>query len=439
MKSIKFNLSENFNLVPILSNRIFELENNSCLMEFVTVVDPEMVYELHIERNTGEKFLKVLDKNIDGSVSIKLTSSILAKTGSIRIQVKGVKDHFVIESNAIELDILTFINASDDIPEKEQSEFEKLIIKVEGIDAHVKIIDSELLDYIQKFEYLVSDVENISNKVDSDEAAIRDLEKDFHDVSGELENKANKSDIPTLVSQLENDSNFVNQNYVDNNIAEVIGEIEAVADVLPNKANKNDVYTKEQTNALLDTKASTGTVEALNTNLRSEINKKQDKLVAGSNISIDGNVISSTGGGEGDVTKKYLEDNYYDKQFFEDISTLEIEDDKTPNKLIEEKDICYSSLPTYCGKWLGDNLYRRVYVVNSGIAKGNEIKVADKPSNMKFCPFITATIVGANSANNVMTNSDCRAYVNDNGIFVVNNFTSYCDRIYVTMEYTVGG
>lgn len=396
MKSIKFNLSENFNLIPVSSMRIYELENNSCIMEFKTTVDAEMVYEMHIQRNTGEKFVKVLDKVLNG-LSINLSASMLSKTGSITIQLRGVKDGYTIESNSIELDILTFINASEDIPPEEQSEFEKLIIKVEGIDAHVKRIDDELLDYIQKFENLSSDVENLYGKVDA-------LENEFDDVSDALEG---------------------------------VGiEIDAID---ANKANKSEVYTKEQTNALLDTKASTGTVEALNTNLRSEINKKQDKLVAGSNITIDGNVISSTGGGEGDVTKKYLEDNYYDKKFFNDISTLEVKDDETSKKLVEEKDICYSSLPTYCGKWLGDDLYRRVYVVNSGIAKGNEIKVADKPSNMKFCPFITATIVGANSANNVMTNSDCRAYVNDNGIFVVNNFTSYCDRIYVTMEYTVGG
>lgn len=112
---------------------------------------------------------------------------------------------------------------------------------------------------------------------------------------------------------------------------------------LDDKPNKSEVYTKEQSNALLEGKANTGTVEALNTNLRAEIAKKQNILTPGTpNVTIENDVIYVTdGGGTGDVTKEYLEENYYDKEFFDDTVTLEETGDATE---VTSADIVYQGL-----------------------------------------------------------------------------------------------
>ena len=104
-----------------------------------------------------------------------------------------------------------------------------------------------------------------------------------------LESKADTSAIPTKVSQLENDSDFVTSTEVSTNYA--------TKTELANKANTEDVPTKTsqlendstyQTKANLDTAlesyAKTSDVNSKNASQDEAIQSKQDKLVSGTNI-----------------------------------------------------------------------------------------------------------------------------------------------------------
>lgn len=98
----------------------------------------------------------------------------------------------------------------------------------------------------------------------------------------------------------------------------------------------------------------------------------------------------------------------------------------------------YSAIPIIVGKWIDNKpIYRRVYAVNSGIAKGNTIDVAAKPANMALCIRAYGVVVGTAAANNVNTNSDVSVWVNELGVKCVNNFTGYAERLYIILEYTV--
>lgn len=79
----------------------------------------------------------------------------------------------------------------------------------------------------------------------------------------------------------------------DTKLSNTIGEVSANV--------RTNYYDKTAMDSMLEQKADNGTVSALNTLLRAEIAKKQDTLIAGENITIKNNVISSTGG-SGTVT-----------------------------------------------------------------------------------------------------------------------------------------
>lgn len=348
MKSIKFNLTDTFKLIPITSNKVYELENNSCLLDIACVVDFDMAYELHVENSKG-KFVRLLDKN-ENSVSTYLSSSMLSQYGQFSIQLRGAKDEYIIQSNRIDLEVLSFINASEEIAPEEEGEFEKLIIKVASLEGDIhslretKAEKGEVNGLDMKFTSMIGMANNFTQGVQN--------ELHEYEARQSATNEKNHNDILDIGTALHNGMEEVHKDILD-------------------MGNE------------LDNKADSDAVQGLGTRI--------DTL---------------------------------------DNETLEL------YQKVERMNV-YSSIPVKIGTWLGEDLYRRVYVVTNGIAKGNEIKVADKPSNMKFCPFSYATIVGASGANNVNTNSDCRTFVNNNGIFVVNNFTGYCERIYVTVEYTI--
>lgn len=131
--------------------------------------------------------------------------------------------------------------------------------------------------------------------------------------------------------------------------------------------------------------------------------------------------------------------DYYLRQFMRGNSTIEgVGSTWRPLGRVNERDISYSNIPMYCGKWVdGKDIYRRVYVVTSDIAKGNVIKVADKPSNMNLLVRGWGISEGDSSVKHSMTNSDITVYVSDDGVYAINNFTGYCERLYVIIEYTV--
>lgn len=124
---------------------------------------------------------------------------------------------------------------------------------------------------------------------------------------------------------------------------------------------------------------------------------------------------------------------------FGDYYTAQQTDNKIDSAIeVKARDISYSNIPTYCGKWVDNrDMYRRVYVLTDNMAKDVSVKVADKPSNMVMLIRGWGISVCENVNNNTMTTSEIVVYVNDNGVFVNNRFTGYATKIYVVLEYTV--
>lgn len=427
MKQLRLKMNKAFEISAVFKSQMFEFEKNATEIYIDTPVDEYMAYEIHIEKGDYKRY-GVMDKLDDGLHYI-VDSGFFNGVGEYTLQVKGAIEGKDIISDPVKVSIQRFINAKDEPTPEQQSEFEKLIIKVEGIDADVKALDREMFETAQRLENMASDIEDNKDAIDK-------LESDLNDTTEATESNTRAIiDLHSDIAELDNTK--ANVSFVQGISDELTNEIESVEAILPDKADKDIV------NAQLNLKLNTSDAQAMQTNLTEKINKKQDKLIAGDNISIDGNVISATGGGggSGDVTKAYLRENYYDKPFFNDKDTLVIKDDGEELSLIEERDISYSNIPMYCGKWVdGKDMHRRVYVVNSGIAKGNTIKVADKPANMSLLVRGFGIVEGTASATkHTMTNSDVSVYVNNDGVYAINNFTGYAERLYVVLEYTVTG
>lgn len=232
MKHLKFNLDNLFRLSTISAVQTFELENNSTELIISTDVKPELAYELHIESPEGKSFV-ILEK-ADGAVKCLLNSGML-KLGVNKIQLRGIgANDYSIESNRVEFTVKSFINASVEPEPSEQTAFEKLVVEV---------------------NVLKNDVDSLSDKIDSTESAVAALGAEL-----ELE-KINRANSDSLL---------------DSKI-----EAEREAREMEDSSIKSSI-------------------QALD-------NAKQDKLVAGENITIEGNVISAKGGGTGDVTKEYVD------------------------------------------------------------------------------------------------------------------------------------
>ena len=83
-----------------------------------------------------------------------------------------------------------------------------------------------------------------------------------------------------------------------------------------NEATADLVDTAELQSALADKVTATQLVHTLepyakSSDVETELDNKQDKLVAGENITIDGNVISAKGGGTSDAYTKAEADALY--------------------------------------------------------------------------------------------------------------------------------
>ena len=146
----------------------------------------------------------------------------------------------------------------------------------------------------------------------------------------DISNLATKAEVPTKTSQLINDSNFLTEHqdltgyatevYVDNKVSEIDLSGYALKTEIPTvptnvSAFNNDVGylteipTEYVTETELESKgyltehqslANYSTTEEMNNAISNHHDStKQDKLTAGSNITIENNVISATGGGSG--------------------------------------------------------------------------------------------------------------------------------------------
>lgn len=427
MKDIIFDLTSKFKLSSVASSHVYELENYSSKIIINHHIREGFVYELHKAQEGFDKELYVLN-HVDGKLELLVSNAFLKNEGEFEIQISATDGSEYIISNIVKMRIERFINASLQPTPEEESEIQKLLAKAELLAEkadELETLDVAPIDEGIRVSYK-GDAYDIVNGKDGKDYIITDA--DYQNIADKVEEDI---DVDGINNRL---------NTLDNETLDIYGKLEKKADA-------------EQTEASIDalgvgiTNMGASLSQAISQTaqtLHAEIEKKQNKLKAGANIQIDPetNEISATGGGgEGDVTKAYLEENYYDKAFMNAKDTLIVKDDGEEIALVEERDISYSAIPLYCGKWVdGSDIHRRVYVVTSGIAKGNTIKVADKPANMKFLVRGFGIVEGTQSATkHTMTNSDISVYVNDDGVYAVNNFTGYAERLYVVLEYTVEG
>lgn len=131
-----------------------------------------------------------------------------------------------------------------------------------------------------------------------------------------------KNHVSYVVHQFKDDGR--KQIARENIDAASVADIQRVESALADKADKSDIPTVDVNKAYVD----------------AGLSAKQDKLVAGDNIIIEGNKISATGGGgTGDVTKEYLEENYYDKPFINNWDTLVVNPSYEEVNILEEADV----------------------------------------------------------------------------------------------------
>lgn len=128
----------------------------------------------------------------------------------------------------------------------------------------------------------------------------------------ELVNKANKNEIPvvpTKVSELENDSNFINEiPFIPTKVSELENDSRFITEYIeedPTVPNHVKQITEENI---------------------TNWNNKQEPLTAGENISIEGNVISASGGGEKIINEyiwdgKQVDSSSVDYPMFQEILT----------------------------------------------------------------------------------------------------------------------
>ena len=177
---------------------------------------------------------------------------------------------------------------------------------------------SEELGLQPKGDYLLRGEINIDGSISGDGFATKEeLNKKankselstvaFSGSYNDLKNKPTIPSVPTKTSQLTNDSGFITQHQNISHLATKT-ELNNKQDKLVAGSNISivnnvisaigvsggevtvDAYTKTETDNLLSGKQDKGDYA-----LKSDISGKQDKLIAGENITIEGNVISSIG------------------------------------------------------------------------------------------------------------------------------------------------
>lgn len=449
MKQIRFNLDNNFRLTLSSANQLFELENNSAELIFTTAVRTDMKYELHCENKTS-KFYQELTKS-DDAISCILTDAFL-QPGSTKIQLKGIgPNNYIIESNQLSFSVKPFINARGVPSPSQQGEFEKLILEVKEVHEQVNRNTSSISALDTNIKAVKSDVSRLDGKVNNkadksyvDNELLKKADKSSVDgkadktyvdtqlstkadkssvnakadktyVDTELAKKANTSSIPTKTSQLQNDSNFTTKTYVDTELAKkadissVTSKAEKtyVDEELTKKADISTVASKAEktyVNEELSKKADTSSVssKAEKTYVDEELAKKQNKLTAGTNITIDPetNTISASGGGEGDVTKEYLEQNYYDKSSIDSNRDNYVKDGlvNNSNTLSDEEKLKIET-------WLGlpetylTTYNETPYSVDSDYNPAHKKYVDDQIKEVELYKFPNVTIIGEPTIN----------------------------------------
>ena len=230
----------------------------------------KLVSGTNIKTINNQSILGSGNISIEGGGSAVVVDSALSDTSENPVQNKVI----TARVTSIESSLASKANASD-VPTK--------VSQLEN-DSQYQTkanLDTALADYAK--------TSDVNSKNTLQDTAIQNNADAIATINQTLESKADTSAIPTKVSQLENDSDFVTSTEVSTNYA--------TKTELASKANASDIPTKTsqlendstyQTKANLDTAlesyAKTSDVNSKNASQDEAIQSKQDKLISGTNI-----------------------------------------------------------------------------------------------------------------------------------------------------------
>ena len=230
----------------------------------------KLVSGTNIKTINNQSLLGSGNISIEGGGSAVVVDNALSDTSENPVQNKVI----TARVTSIETSLGSKANASD-IPTK--------VSQLEN-DSQYQTksnLDTTLADYAK--------TSDVNSKNTLQDTAIQNNADAIATINQTLESKADTSAIPTKVSQLENDSDFVT--------ATDVSTTYATKTELASKANTEDVPTKTsqiendstyQTKANLDTAlesyAKTSDVNSKNASQDEAIQSKQDKLISGTNI-----------------------------------------------------------------------------------------------------------------------------------------------------------
>lgn len=344
MKNISLKMGKCFKVTLLSRNNCYELENNAIKISVECDVDDTLAYKMHISHG-GEKTFILMDQTEDG-VEAVLTSADIPTKGIYYIQFEGVKEDYRIISNQIRLELGGFINAEHVPTPEEQSVIDKLLVKVTALSGEVK---AEADIRANADANLSKDISELSE----------DVRQGFINVNADIATKANRATVDAL-------SQIVASKADSSTVASAIV---GLSDDIEKKADKTTVTALASE---VETKASKTSVD----NVTRALEGKQDILVAGENITINGNVISATGGGGG---KDYVAGEGIDITDNVISSTIKEYDDTEIRTDVADLDAKIKDLELF--------KYPNVTIIGTPIVNNGQISGFSDTSYLRF-PFL---------------------------------------------------
>ena len=230
----------------------------------------KLVSGTNIKTINNQSILGSGNISIEGGGSTVVVDDALSDTSENPVQNKVITTRV----NSLETSLESKANASD-IPTK--------VSQLENDSTYQTKanLDTALANYATTSE--------VNSKNTLQDEAIQNNADAIATINQTLESKADTSAIPTKVSQLENDSDFVTSTEVSTNYATKT-ELASKADTsaIPTKTSQIENDSTYQTKANLDTAlesyAKTSDVNSKNASQDEAIQSKQDKLISGTNI-----------------------------------------------------------------------------------------------------------------------------------------------------------
>jgi hypothetical protein len=277
MKDILINVNSKTSRIDLKTARL-GINGENLQGNLIVKFDDEFVNGtaiLEIQRGNEKGYL-TMEKQ-DNSYVLPIKSSLLSKTCTINLQIRitteAEEDTPIWKSNIFYLKVEEAINSDKAIPDEYPEWIDianSKLNEIDNVDIDITTVDDNTKVVITRKDGTKKEatVSGGSGNVSSVNGKTGEVVLNAEDV-GAL---PKDTTIPTKLSQLKNDNyTIIDSEYVhtDNNYTNFDKE------KLEELENYDD------------------------TEIKKEISAKQDKLIAGDNIVIEGNKISSTGGGTG--------------------------------------------------------------------------------------------------------------------------------------------